>query len=147
MLKKSSCEVLHKGFQTGQYKNINQKSSIVSGPFRGEDSSWSSEHLRVLTRATSQSFEASNNTSCFGIGLVRAGLHRFSLLLDEDVSNAVNLCELLTVQRGEELPLTSHGRNKPFCQDDGRQVGHVTAREGTMALTLNANLNDLCNKR
>lgn len=49
-----------------------------------------------------------------------------SLLFDQDVGNAVNLCELLTVQRGEQLSLTSQVRNKLLCQGDGRQTAHVT---------------------
>lgn len=53
-----------------------------------------------------------------------------SLLLDQDVSYTVNLRELLTVQRGEQLPLTGQGRNKLLCQGDGGQTGHITECEG-----------------
>lgn len=66
--------------------------------------------------------------------MVRVGSHAFlvvsSLLLDQDVSDTVNLRELLTVQRGEQLPLTGQGRNELLCQGDGRQTGHITACEG-----------------
>lgn len=55
---------------------------------------------------------------------------KFSKLLDTDVSNAVNMGELLAVQRGENLPRTAQGGNELVGQADGQKAIQVTVGKG-----------------
>lgn len=55
---------------------------------------------------------------------------KFSKLLDTDVSKAVNVGELLAVQRGENLPRTAQAGNELVGQADGHKTIQVPVGKG-----------------
>lgn len=51
------------------------------------------------------------------------------LLLHEDVDHAVNLCELLTVQRGQQFPRPRQHRHKVFNHREEGLAADVTVEK------------------